>query len=60
MNDEIHGPYIECGNKGCRDRGLSGMHCRDNDECDEGPYEDCPVLKRAARQPHPATMIGRK
>lgn len=33
-----HGPLIECGNKGCRDKGLSGMHCAD--PC-EDPHEEC-------------------
>lgn len=49
MRDPVHGPYIECNNAGCRRRGLSGMHCRDNDECDEGPWEDCVVLAKQDR-----------
>lgn len=33
-----HGPHYECGNSGCRRRGLSGMHCAD--PCEEA-HEDC-------------------
>jgi hypothetical protein len=34
----VHGPHVECNNKGCRDRHLSGLHC--GDPCEEA-HEDC-------------------
>lgn len=38
-----HGPQVECQNRACRARGLSGMHCA----ADCGPHEDCDQYRLA-------------
>ena len=56
----IHGPHVECGNSGCKKRGLSGMHCRDNEDCFEQAHEACALAGIGVRltallAEHPAT-----